>query len=548
MKSRMIIFCLLVLASCQVEQVERFRLEDSPFRSLITNSLQQFHIDPQRDTVLVGARGMVVSVPANCFEGAKAGIPVTIEAMQVDRMDELLLLNLPTVSNGEQLQTAGVFYLDAKQEGQSLKVKSGQAISVDFPAAEIDPGMQAYVADFGDDGAVNWQLGNSLDFSTQDTVNAQLEHEFFSIPLKYFPRQEKYRKQYRISKKYPPEDGKFFEVPGSEFIIGADRAKFYRNIVRFLNDADNENSPLATREFARRLESIEWYFCFTYYTREEGFFYELVYDAFGPYQRKLFQIYLNNIDRPLWYADSLALQAIRNFQNIGTTGEYCKTTIDERYKRLESSFEEFLDERLTYPVQINDHGIDLSAPNAYADLLLMGVPKEEAQRTIELQARRQKIVESLRGRHVSSDEIDDQIEEREKIARLRYYFVKVNQLGWINIDRLFNAENAQAIELLADIQSPEPLTDIQTYVVFPGRNSFINGFETDLEGRYTFTRDFEPKTKLPVGEEVYILAISIQDEQLHLGKKKAVIADGVNVQIQLEAVEEEAFREALEVL
>ncbi|MEM9921604.1 MAG: hypothetical protein AAF990_26105, partial [Bacteroidota bacterium] len=70
----------------------------------------------------------------------------------------------------------------------------------------------------------------------------------------------------------------------------------------------------------------------------------------------------------------------------------------------------------------------------------------------------------------------------------------------------------------------------------------------DLEGRYTFTRDFEPKTKLPVGEEVYILAISIQDEQLHLGKKKAVIADGVNVQIQLEAVEEEAFREALEVL
>lgn len=97
---------------------------------------QVFELSAQQDTVIESKEGILLAIPAGAFADA-AGKPVTgtveIELKEAMTPLEIMKSGLSTTSNGELLATGGMFYVNARQDGNSLKMASGKAITADVP-------------------------------------------------------------------------------------------------------------------------------------------------------------------------------------------------------------------------------------------------------------------------------------------------------------------------------------------------------------------------------------------------------------------------------
>ena len=241
------------------------------------------------------------------------------------------------------------------------------------------------------------------------------------------------------------------------------------------------------------------------------------------FQLELFEVYVDNIDKPLHYSDSLAIVALNRFKRKQNS-DY----IDERLDDLILSFEFYEKLQLTYPVEIKNYGADLGAANAYQTLLNNGVSKEDARLSIELYGKRQEIIRTLRRQNMSEAERisaqDRQDRLSEKAKEVQYYMIQANQLGWINVDQFFYEEDAEEVKLIADFDVPADVDFFNVSLVLPEQGSYLTGHKNEA-GNYHFTKDTEFYTKLPVGVKAYLVGIAYKDGGPILGMKEIVIGE-----------------------
>ncbi len=134
-----------------------------------------FHdVKSTEPVTLSGRQGTIVNIPASAFVNAN-GIPVTglvqIEMKEVFTRSEMLLSNLPTISNGKLLESGGVVYLDAKtMDGEEVSVAPGKSISIQFPSGPPAAGMQAFAGNYDAAGNMNWI---AMDESNQEIPDGQ---------------------------------------------------------------------------------------------------------------------------------------------------------------------------------------------------------------------------------------------------------------------------------------------------------------------------------------------------------------------------------------
>ncbi|RXK61861.1 hypothetical protein ESA94_02260 [Lacibacter luteus] len=112
---------------------------------------QIFTIDPAKANTLKGFRGGIFNIPAGAFEGTAA---VTIELKEVYAPIEILAAGLTTESNGELLESGGMFYINAKRDGIQLELKKD--IQGSIPADYINDSMKLFKGDLKEDGSLNW--------------------------------------------------------------------------------------------------------------------------------------------------------------------------------------------------------------------------------------------------------------------------------------------------------------------------------------------------------------------------------------------------------
>lgn len=503
-------------------------------------SAQTFQVDNRRDTVLFGKRGTIVSVPANCFNHAKAA--VQLEVIEALDASDLLLLNAPTVSDGRLLVTDGVVYVNAFAEGTALMVKEGAALEIEVPSTHLDTGMTAFVGAYDATGRLTWQLGNDLKKTVAEEVREQLTYEFLTIPMDLFPNRAQYIRMDSIARAHPWVNGELL-VPNEHLLIGKKRAAFYADAVRFLNDPAAVGTPMATREFAERLASLEAYFYYWFHPQPDGSA-KLHYDVFGPFQQRIFEVYRSNMHRDLWYSDSLALDVMDEWVPRNKKD----TTERSSYTRSREDFEAYKRQRLTKPVVIEDHGVDLSAANAYRLLLDKGVSSNEARRLLELNGLRQEAIAGLKRRSIATQaaiaQDDQRIMEERKANTVRYYLVAANQLGWINVDRFYNAPNAKVCEVIASIKAPEDVSFVNVSLVLNGSKTLVDGIQA-RDGSFHFTQDKDYSRKLPVGEQATMVAIAYVDGKPWLALRKITIAERMNVKLELSAMDMDEFQTAL---
>lgn len=115
---------------------------------------QLFTINPDKDTVIETMGGMVFAIPAGAFIDAKD--PMTLEIKEALTPMDIMKGGLSTSSNGEPLQTGGMFYLNARNGETSLKINPDKPVYANVPTREIIPGMQLFDGERTKDGGINW--------------------------------------------------------------------------------------------------------------------------------------------------------------------------------------------------------------------------------------------------------------------------------------------------------------------------------------------------------------------------------------------------------
>lgn len=507
-------------------------------------SAEEFKIDNTRDTTLFGSKGTIISIPKNCFENVKGHMK--IELIESFKLSDIVLLNAQTVSNGALLQTDGIIYLSASVNDNEVILKKGKSIQIEIPSSNRIDDMTSFVGDYDSYGIMNWEIGNEMLWSISDQVKEITQYKFFTIPLDLFPNRVQYEKMDSIGKKYPiTSQGIFAPLP--EYLMGKPKREFYSQVLEFLNNIENINTPLATREFAKRLKEIEFYYIIYYYNPEgKNPGHSFVKNPFEKIQLELFNIYADNIDKPLMYSDSLTLLKLKKFKEK----KFDKDS-NERLDKLITLFEDFTNQKLSYPVKINNYGIDLNSPKAYQLLIQKGIKKDSARLSIELHNTRQKIVESLKLNFQFEKDylakVDKAEKNQEESFKVQYYLIEANQLGWINVDRFYNSPNAENFNLLANFTIPEDLEFLNVSLVIPNQKSYLTGYKND-DGKYQFTKENEYYTKLPIGETGYLIGVSYQNGKPILGFKEISIGENEVENITASSIELYDFKKKMDKL
>ncbi|MCR5889491.1 hypothetical protein LRS06_17280 [Hymenobacter sp. J193] len=149
-------------------------IQDIP--SKLGPPVQQFIYDPTRENVFTGSQGTVILVSPNAFvteSGQPFTGPVHLEMREVFSKADMVLSAMPTISNGQLLESAGEFYL-APQE----KVKWADGASVKFSAAipasvTSMSGMQMFVGatpGAGTSRCFQWQPVDSSALTTDGQI------------------------------------------------------------------------------------------------------------------------------------------------------------------------------------------------------------------------------------------------------------------------------------------------------------------------------------------------------------------------------------------
>jgi hypothetical protein len=124
--------------------------------------VQRFWVQPGRDTVLYGAEGTILAVPADAFEvpgrpGQAVGA-VELQVREFYALADILLQNLSTTSGAELLETGGMLQVEARTAtGQRAELRPGAELLLRMPTKQRLPGMQLFAGVPAPAGGLDWQ-------------------------------------------------------------------------------------------------------------------------------------------------------------------------------------------------------------------------------------------------------------------------------------------------------------------------------------------------------------------------------------------------------
>ncbi len=556
MKSQLLIACLaFLLVGCGSDEDSNSSSGDRPLsynRSLQPLldqnglSAQEFTIDNTKDTVIIGAKGTIIKLDANTFDGNSDRID--LELIEAPDLSDLLLLNAQTVSDNKLLQTDGVIYLQATSSGQTVAVAEGKSVEIKLPSSNVDTEMSAFVGEYDETGNINWKEGNNMSFdSSAAEYNKLMASGMFEIPFKLFPYRQEYYRMDSLAQLYPTKNG-VVKAPVRGYLVSADRAKFYSKLIEIIESSKYKSTHLATREFAERLYRLQYIdHTYSYDSQGEDGLFEMTSDRYALYQHGALKIYEANLDKPLWYSDSLVYQFIKNFfPKYFDKPHYA--TYKVQCEEQKQYFLDYYEDGMTGLLEIKDNGIDLSADDALEKLIKSGISPEEANFNMQLHKKQQEVIKALKKDDqafiASLKRKEEWLKQERAMNQIKYYVVTAQELGWINVDRFYNDQNAEEVNILAKVNEPEGAEFISVSMVFPELNSFLTGYE-EGNGTYRFNEDKEFYNRLPIGERAYVVAISYKDGQPYLGMEEFYIGDSEEIPLFVSNVSMEEFKDRL---
>jgi hypothetical protein len=129
---------------------------------------QIFSIETLHDTLVETRNGIILQIPANGFLD-ESGLPVTgrVTIAVKEALDAATIMQagLSSKSGDQLLESAGMFYIDARQNGKPVSVNKDSGLYVVVPADSVQPGMNLYSGNRLANGTIDWINPRPLDRS-----------------------------------------------------------------------------------------------------------------------------------------------------------------------------------------------------------------------------------------------------------------------------------------------------------------------------------------------------------------------------------------------
>lgn len=467
---------LLVLFACNKSQQkkqpnqriitieERILFPKTAISSLFNNlrpATQTFTIKGYRDTLLIGKNGTTLAIPKNTFVNSQGKLAktVNIDLVEVNSVADIIKTNLQTTSGEKILQTGGMLFIDAKENNKPLAVAEGKSIYVEVKSDYKDPQMKIFDGKFDEKGKIDW------------SITGNLENTLIPIPLSLLNFQY-----------------------GWECVLSEKQ-------IKSIKKREFKNTYIATREFEQRVNVINFASC----------------EGYKDLSQKLLNIYTANINKPLYYSDSLSadfllgnykkqIDTVRKFEfdEIGWTTYFYK------------QFTYFARERLKNAIDFDKLGITTGTTSE--QLVSKGFSVNDADKLVALFKMKNQIVKSK--------------ETEKQTSRLESYSFSINKLGWVNIDRFIDDKNTEPSNFLVQIKSKEKLDFISVSLVIPNYNVAVFSVQDD-GSFYSFTKKKDGYRSLPIGEDAFVVAFSHKDNKPYFGKQKIRIPKGGQIELTI---------------
>ena len=150
-----------------------------------TKRPQILKIDLENDTIIRCKEGTVLKIAKGSFINPKTRKTVTgtidLKVTEYYKLSDILLANLSTVSNGQQLETGGMLFVEAKQGVIDLELKDEKPIEISFPTKNKKSGMQLFSGEWKDEN-INWRLENIVELEDLDISDEHIE-ELVEVPF-----------------------------------------------------------------------------------------------------------------------------------------------------------------------------------------------------------------------------------------------------------------------------------------------------------------------------------------------------------------------------
>jgi len=483
----------------EVEETKKFSAKD-PFQKTIVPS-QTFNINPSKENVLEGTNGTILIIPKECILDAQGAIytkNVQVELAEALSLEQMLLSNLTTTSNGKLLETGGMIYLDFKANGEKLSIDKSKPIYIEIPTKKRKSGMMAYKGVRDEMGNMNWiepkpleqflvpvdlKLLDFLPSGFEAEVNASMLYRNYKVATKelvdslYYslsvlnpfsliePVEINYDniREYGIYAKYQDSDYQddVEEVDSTKIDCGIDPA-----IIKTIKSEKFQNTLISTKEFENRLQTI-----------------------FKTCRNDIIEIYIQNLDKNLWELDSMAASAL-------IENDLYDASIEQ----------ELYDDFIMYYKQGLTNVKDFEL---YANLLKTHYEKRLSQVRAELENKKAIAMEALQAENEKTQKIIEDyqklLQKREKY-RMEAYGFTWNETGWINVDKGIEPKDWDYQKLEIIVENGKKYERIHTYVVFTSIKSLykLNTFDSEL-----FFVGNGQQDKIPMTKDVSAIAISI---------------------------------------
>jgi hypothetical protein len=141
--------------------INKIKLKKEIVKIEIPEKLSQtFTINLAKDTIITCNEGTKLTIKANAFldeENKTVKGKINLKVTEYYKLSDMLLANLSTSSNGKQLETGGMLFIEAKKGELDLKLKENSSIEISFPTKNKKEDMQLFSGLWEND-IINWQL------------------------------------------------------------------------------------------------------------------------------------------------------------------------------------------------------------------------------------------------------------------------------------------------------------------------------------------------------------------------------------------------------
>lgn len=503
---KMLFSCMffLCIQACQNNSSQKLNLSEDKFLKSAGIPLQNFEIDASQTQIIVAEKGTRLIFQKGCFINLKGEIikeKVNIQIFEAITMDKMVQANLTTTSQGKLLETGGMFYLEAKANGERLQINPKNPVYVEIPTKNKKSGMQLYQGIREENGNINWINPKpledylmtvdifALNFYPPDfeqTVDKNMPFRKHTIADKILKDSLYYSLSVWEEPSYLPAPNldqlSIYGVPeeyelsstsqgDDAILIKMEQARRQKKCcidpisIKAIKNNRFQNTLLATREFEARLQWI-----------------------FRTCEQDVLEIYVKNLDKNLWELDEMAYQYLQ--KNKHDLAKQFKQFAEQKLGKVKNGGEYAIALRAFYEKEMKNIENELEKIKANAN--------EEIAKQNEIVAQKTKEY--------------NQLLVRQETHRMQAYGFIMTEVGWVNIDVPFGQieKKWQYGTLNVKLTNEQKFDRVHFYIIYESIEA-LYGLQSNDSKTFTVNNG---QTEMPNKQQANVIGIAYQKEKV----------------------------------